>query len=141
VIEARANDMIPFRANASLGPGETLRIEIVLRAVDTPNAETSPDHTLAYAVGGAGVVGLAVGTVAGIVAWRKNASSTDVCPNDGACRDASARSDNHAAHDWAVVSTVGFVAGGVLAAAGVVLYLAAPSTKAAAMLTPRGMTW
>jgi hypothetical protein len=142
VVEAKASGMVAFRASTSIAAGATERIDVVLRPIESttpspPPAQPSdaPDHTLAWIVGGVGAAGIAVGTVAGLVAWRKNVSSTDVCPNDGPCADANARSDSRAAHDWAAVSTVGFVAGGVLVAAAVVLWIAAPRSKSVGVVT------
>ncbi|CAN5923880.1 hypothetical protein BH11MYX4_BH11MYX4_44350 [soil metagenome] len=135
VVEARASGRTTFRVSTVVAAGQSKQIDVVLEGAATPPPETgarSPDHTLAYVVGGLGVAGVAFGAVAGLVAVNKNASSTDACPNDGVCRDAAARSDNRAAGDWATASTVGFIAGGALLAAGVVLFFAAPGSKTAA---------
>ena len=121
-------------------PGQTSQIDVVLAEAASPApsaaAPRGANHTLAYAVGGAGLLGVALGAATGLVAFRKNASSTDVCPNDGVCRDASARSDNRAAGTWATASTVSFVAGGALLGAAVVLFVTASRPKVAATLRP-----
>ena len=139
VIEAKASGRSPFRASIVIAAGESKQVDVVLTsAAPGPAAATapsSPSHTVAYVVGGVGVASLAFGAVAGLVALRKNGASTDVCPNDGVCRDASARSDSRVAGDWATVSTVGFITGGALLAAAAVLYFVAPGSTAAATTT------
>jgi hypothetical protein len=82
-------------------------------------------------VGGVGVAGLIVASIAAASAassWSDAQSecSTTSCPQ---ATYADARSKHDAAQSAATVSTIGFVAGGALAAAGVVLYLAAPASR------------
>jgi len=85
---------------------------------------SSPLRVVALVTGGVGVVGLGVGTAFGFVAMSKQSSAgcpKNVCPNEGAAqtiRDAEGAG---------TISTVGFIAGGVLAATGVVLWLVAPN--------------
>jgi hypothetical protein len=77
----------------------------------------------ALALGGAG---LAVGGVAGILAMTKHNELATRC-TDGSCsKPDENRLKNF--HTVATVSTIGFVAGGVSAAAGVVLLLVRPQT-------------
>jgi hypothetical protein len=90
------------------------------------------------ALGGAG---LAVGGVSGILAinQRKKLDDTGLC--NGTC-DPSLADDVTSLHTFRTVSTVGFIAGGVLAAAGVVLWATAPSARgleAEAQLAPSGL--
>jgi hypothetical protein len=82
-------------------------------------------RTLAWVVGGAGVAGLAAGAILGGVALSENKNAEKqclgtVCPSQGF---SSSQSASHAATG----STIAFAAGGVLAAAGVVLFWVAPS--------------
>jgi serine/threonine-protein kinase len=83
----------------------------------------------AIGVGAAGVVGVGVGTVFGIVALGKRSDLDRLCPGYPRCVD-SQRSDVQGNYDdakhAATISTVGFVLGGVLVAGGVVLWLVAP---------------
>ncbi len=98
-----------------------------------PQQETSSwstQKTLAVVAGGAGVVGLAVGSVFGMVAKSKN----DQALQPSNCRTSSLCTQNglnltNDAKSAAGVSTVGFIAGGVLVAAGVVLWVTAPSAS------------
>jgi hypothetical protein len=91
------------------------------------------------ALGGAG---LAVGGVSGVLAiqQRKELDDTGLCDND-IC-DPSLTDDVSSLHRLRTISTVGFIAGGVLAAAGVVIWATAPSSRgmgAEARLAPNGL--
>lgn len=96
--------------------------------------ESTPDNTktvnptlrtTSYILGGVGIAGLGVGIVTGIIASSKHSDANcnnDICPsNDATDKENSART-------VANISTVGFVAGGVLLAGGVVLYLFSSSS-------------
>lgn len=99
----------------------------------TEPGRSSALKTTGLLVGAVGVVGLGVGTVFGVLAISKNSSA-----NDGHCGSTfggtnscdptgiSLRSD---AANFGNVSTVSFIAGGVLAAGGAALWLFAPSTS------------
>ena len=88
-------------------------------------SSSGPTRKLLGFVGlGVGGAGLVVGAVAGGVAVSKHASLQKVCPG-GAC-PASQASNLDGYHVVSALSTAGFVAGGVLAAAGVVLVVTAP---------------
>jgi hypothetical protein len=101
-----------------------VRVSIVLpspiEAAQTERRSTegpSPRLTLAWALTGAGGAAIATGAVAGAAA---------IVNKDEAHCDADRRCDAgplHAARTAAAVADVGFVAGGVLAAAGVTLFL------------------
>jgi hypothetical protein len=95
-----------------------------------------------YAAGGAGVIGLGLGTVFGLQASAKFSDSkkdptgagcdaNDFCGPTGK----QARGDAQGA---ATVSTIGFVVGGVLLASGIALVIFAPSDAkpASAKITP-----
>jgi hypothetical protein len=109
-------------APAPSGPSATT-------AASTPSSGGSGRKTLGLVLGGAGVAGVAVGSVFGLLAsssWNsaKGACSADSCP--GSTRG-QAQSDHDAAVTDGTVSTIAFVAGGVLVAAGIVLFATAPS--------------
>jgi hypothetical protein len=75
-------------------------------------------RTLGLIVSGAGIVGLAVGTVFGVRASSSwSAAQRDQSP-----------SEQQSASNSATVSTIAFVAGGVAVAAGAVLWFTAPSS-------------
>jgi hypothetical protein len=88
-------------------------------------------------VGGAGVAGLVVGSVAGLSAastWSAAKSKCGaICP---AATRPAAVSEWQSASSAAAVSTVAFLAGAALAATGLVLYIAAPSNPEALRMEP-----
>ncbi|HVY26653.1 MAG TPA: hypothetical protein VHB79_08865 [Polyangiaceae bacterium] len=131
-------------ANASitLAEGEHQRVELKLGAAAqsgaTPSDSGAPSRTsptgstrttLGWAALIAGGAGLVTGGVTGILALKKKSTLDDDprCQN-GQCLDTAA-DDVHALRTWRTVSTVGFVAGGVLCAAGVTLLLTAKSPQ------------
>src|SRR5580658_7740380 len=67
-----------------------------------------------------GGVGIATGAVAGVLAIGKHSTLAGECPAD--CK----QSDIDSYHAIGAISTAGFIAGGVLAGAGLVLILTAP---------------
>jgi hypothetical protein len=97
-----------------------------------PPQETSSwstQKTLAVVAGGVGVVGVAVGSIFGLRAKSKNdeALQPQNCPTSSLCTQNGLNLTNDA-KSAASLSTIGFVAGGVLVAAGVVLWVTAPSS-------------
>lgn len=99
---------------------------------DAGAGSSSTRRTLGFVALGAGGAGLAVGAVAGVLAIGKRGSLED----SGSCRQdvclPSQRSDVESLDTLRTVSTIGFIAGGVLATTGVVLLLTAkPATKTA----------
>ncbi len=90
----------------------------------TPPSSGGAQRTIALITGGVGIAGLGVGGVFGILAMSKNNSTSGHC--NGSVCDAPTIASLSDARTDATVSTVGFVAGGVLIAAGAVLYLTAP---------------
>jgi hypothetical protein len=73
----------------------------------------------------AGGVGLATGAIAGILAIGKHSTLANECSNPSNC---NAQSDISSYHTLGTLSTVGFIAGGVLAGAGLVLVFTSPSS-------------
>jgi hypothetical protein len=86
--------------------------------------------TVGWVSGGVGVAGLVLGSVFGSMAMSVKGSS---CNGSNVCRDGSIDD----IRSKAVVSDVGFVAGGVLLAAGAALVLLAPGTHGEAALRTR----
>jgi hypothetical protein len=108
-------------------PAGTPAAQAGTASADAGEKKPSMQKTLGFVALGAGVIGLGVGAVTGVMAMSKNKSSTDACPNDGPCASPDAVDANGSAKSLATISTVGFIAGGVLAAAGAVLVISAPS--------------
>jgi hypothetical protein len=76
---------------------------------------------------GVGAVGLVLGGVFGAMASSTYSTAKNECgPNLGACKPGNAIKDHDAAVTDATISTVGFIAGGVLAAGGLTLFFIAP---------------
>ena len=103
---------------------------------EEPATSHSSRKTLAYAVGGLGIVGLGVGTIFGLQAISKNSASNA----DGHCTngcDATGKLARNDALAAARISTVGFILGGAALATGVVLFVTAPSDAKADQKTAR----
>lgn len=81
---------------------------------------------LAIVAGGVGVVGLGVGTVAGLVAVSQKSAAQSACPGSW-CATQDGSNKWSTAGSTANLSTIGFIVGGVGVAAGAVLWLTAPS--------------
>ena len=86
-------------------------------------------RTGAVVLGGAGVAGVVVGAVLGAMSFSAWSSSKAACSTGpGGCPDrAKALADHDSAVTDALVSDVGFVAGGLLLAGAVALFVTAPS--------------
>lgn len=114
-------------------PAPTSSTAADTHAEEPPKDEASPKtgssrKTIAYVVGGAGIAGIGVGSVFGLVASSTYSSAKKGCTDPGAgtgCSDGAVQHGKDA-HTQALISTVGFIAGGALLAGGVVLYLTAP---------------
>jgi hypothetical protein len=96
--------------------------------------------TLGYLTLGLGGAGLAVGAVTGLIAYNKHEDLLDLCSDrdgnichvvdpDGTKRTAAVQ-DKKDMKKFANIATVGFAAGGVLAATGLILLITAPDDLA-----------
>jgi len=101
----------------------------------------STQKTIGYITTGVGVVGLLAGTAFGLTAMSAKSdrdarcTGNNLCDQEGVDKDQDARSA-------ATVSTIGFIAGGVLTAGGLVLIFTAPKKKAPTSsvgIGPRGV--
>ena len=105
-------------------------------AAPTTEAPSNPGRTQRTAglvVAGVGVAGVVVGSVFGIIAKSTYDGAVDndcTSRNTHACNPTGVQQGG-TAHDQATVSTVAFIAGGVLAAGGVALYFTAPHASVA----------
>jgi hypothetical protein len=89
-------------------------------------------------VGGAGLLGLAVGGAFGGLTFSSWGSANSACPSHMGC-STQAANDRTNALTFGAVSTVSFIAGGVLLAGGITLYVAGlktPSPNVGLQLTP-----
>lgn len=92
---------------------------------------------------GVGGAGLILGAITGGLALGAHSDIANSCPDPKNC-PASVQGKIDSYHTMGTISTIGFVAGGVLAVAGVVMFILAPSSKktekAGAWITPFGVT-
>jgi serine/threonine-protein kinase len=90
----------------------------------------SGQRTAGLVVGGVGVVSAGVGTVLGFLAKSHldDSNSNNHCFPDNRC-DAYGTAARHQALDTAMASTAAFIAGGVLLAGGLALYVTAPGPR------------
>jgi hypothetical protein len=98
-----------------------------IEAPPPPPPPSSSLKTIGYITGGAGVAGLVAGSVLGLLAKGKWADAS--CENK-VCATQAQQDDAVAAKGLANGATGAFIAGGVLAAAGLTLVLVAPSSAA-----------
>jgi len=122
-LEAEIATIGPVKAPASIDPPITSTSEV-------PLTKSSPQKTIGYVTIGVAAAGFGVGAATGVMAMSKNKSSTDACPNDGACSNREAVDANKSARDLGTISTVAFIVGGVGLAAGAILVLTAPASAA-----------
>jgi hypothetical protein len=92
-------------------------------------------HTIGFIVGGVGVAGLAAGAVTGLMALGKKSDAVERCGDkDGPCADRTGVDASADAKTFGTVSTIGFIGGGVLLAAGAALVFTAPREAGSARL-------
>jgi serine/threonine-protein kinase len=101
-----------------------------------PPADTgttgSTQRTLGLVVGGAGVIGIGIGSFFGLKAIQKNNDAKDLCPGNR-CTSPEGVTLTDDAKSAATISNIAFGAGAAVLATGVVLYLTAPSGQSAAL--------
>ena len=99
---------------------------------DATPTNRSHNQTYALVAFGVGGAGLVFGAVTGLIALGKHSDLEDQCPG-GRCPP-TVKEDLDSYKTMGTLSTVGFIVGGVGAAAGAVLWLTAPKERTA-------MTW
>jgi hypothetical protein len=100
-------------------------------APDHVEAKRSTQKTLGFVALGVGAAGLIVGGITGGLALGKHGDIVKSCP-EGHCppdQKASLQPAIDSYNGMGTISTIGFIAGGALAATGVVLMLTAPRVK------------
>ena len=155
-IEASAVGYKPFAAIVSIGTDadrQSVVVPVLEHEVVVPDAVPVAMHEesrkalryAGFAAGGLGVVGLGIGTVFGLRAIGLNHDSKLGCDAQSTCdaQSFTSRNDARAAGD---VSTVAFVAGGVLLATGATMVLVSRShatgiayLRAAPLVTDRDL--
>ena len=104
---------------------------------ETPDGAPSgsTQRTLGFVAGGVGVAGLAVGAIFGLQAMSARKDAEPDCSSDLARCNQKGLDAVDDAKGKALISTVGFAAGGALVATGLVLVLTAPRNREASALT------
>jgi serine/threonine-protein kinase len=139
----KANDTVtvsipllePLPAAAPTTKPETTPSQSAAASTKPPPAEPessggSSQRTIGFVVGGVGVVGLAVGAVFGLQAMgTKNDAQPNCSPNFATCNQKGLDTVDDG-KSKATISTIGFIAGGALAAGGIALILTAPKQSA-----------
>jgi hypothetical protein len=107
--------------------------------VATGFAGMSPEtqRTVAWVLGGVGVVAAGVGTAFGVDAISKSNDAKSHCPTSS-CSDSNAIQTNSDAKTSAAVSDVFFGGAIVMVAAGAILYFTAPASPASPVAAPSG---
>jgi hypothetical protein len=147
-IKASAPGKVPAEQTIHVEAGAPLaRVELPVLAdapstnpIGPPPNETPPSEggswqkPAAIAAGVGALVGIGVGTIFGLKASSDWSDAQKTCA-DKKC-DAAGYSKWQDSRSSATIGTVGFVAGGVLAAAAVLLFVTAPSEKSAPPAAP-----
>lgn len=148
ILEATAPGYEVWQTTVTVGDkNDTKELKVpplVARAIEKaavteqqPQAPSSALRPAAFAVGGLGVAGLALGGVFGGLALGAKSTLAKECPGN-VCRSSSQQSDRASAGTKALISTVGFAVGGAALATGIVLFVVSrPPRKDDAPATPR----
>ena len=107
---------------------------------EKPRSSLGAQRTGALVVGGLGVAGLALGGILGGIALSKHIDAKATCPDPG-CATQQGVDLWSSATLFGNAATASFIAGGVLAAGGVVLWVTAKPKSAQVGLGPRSVTF
>jgi hypothetical protein len=138
-VHAAADGSAPLDTSFTVPEGGTVSVPLRLVALSTrgPGEDSTPpapsgprSHTLAFVAFGVGGAGLLTGAITGALASGKHGSLKDSPCSSGRCPDPTTFNSNLSSyHTLATVSTIGFVVGGVGAAAGGLLLFLAPRAR------------
>ncbi len=159
VIDASAPNKLPFHKELDVGPkGAQEKVSVTLEPAPVTQTDshitvTPPQHTEASSSGtamriaggtmiGVGVAGVIVGGLFGGLAIGKKNDASPMCTSDFSRCTSAGKALVDDAMTFATISTIGFIAGGILAAAGVVVFVIAPKSKEAVSVSfaPSGFT-
>jgi hypothetical protein len=148
-VEVSAPGKKPWKKHVELADsGQSLAVDVPELESDAPARVASTEETPAtpeapkgspgqaqriagIAVGGVGVLGVALGVVAGIEAKSTYDDALSKCGGHPSCPPGSpGLAERDTAGTWATVSDVAFIAGGAAIVGGVVLYFTAPRGSA-----------
>jgi hypothetical protein len=156
-IEASAPGHTPWKQTVTIAPkpgNTTIEVPPLARSpvaqgpvsnaaeVEEQGTAWNSQKTAALAVGGAGVIGLALGTIFGVKAIGKKSDADTACqPNAPTQCNAAGVALRHEEKNAGTISTASFVAGGVALAGGVVLFVTAPERPATKNESVRFEVW
>lgn len=124
VVDVQGDAIDATRASFVVAERETKRVVVTVHPRTTRATDSAPRarplRTVGIVTAGVGAAGIVAGAVFGIVAMTKQ---DDAGCTDNVCRDDAAADTLRAANTWATLSNVAFIAGGVLAASGVTMWL------------------
>ncbi len=137
-IDATAPNKKPFHEEVDVAPKADTRVTIKLE--DAPHTEenapitrehdvtsrSGPVRTIGVAANGVGVAGRVVGGVFGVLAIGRKNDAAPNCLSDFSRCNTTGKAAVDDAFTLGTVSTIGFVVGGALAVAGVVMFVLAP---------------
>jgi len=107
-------------------PGQEQGQQSAALAEQASTDDGSTSRTVGVVLMGVGAAGMVVGTIFGVDALQKNNDAKDICGDDTSCPTQEGEDLSDDAQQAALVSTIGFVAGGAALVGGAVLYLTAP---------------
>ena len=149
LVEVEAPGYRTFSRVVHLAAGETHvdaslereRVSAPARIPAAPTVHAGPWRPVGLAIGGGGLALVIAGAVfGGLAVGQKGVLDGGDCP--GKLCDDAGRQARSEAYTYATLSTVGFVAGGVLAVSGVALFLLAPRAQRREALAPEiGPGW
>ena len=118
-------EALPAAAPNSVPASEATQLP---REAQANKSKSNSQRTVALVVGGVGVVGVAVGSVAGLVSKSKHDKADDHC-SGSSCSDSQGVSLRSDARLWGNVSTVAFIVGAAGLATGATLWLSTPKAE------------
>jgi hypothetical protein len=153
-VEARAKGKKPWHSTAAVEEG--MQVEVIVPELPPEQGAAAPSaqgdsrsflerlgtqRTAALALGGAGVIALAVSAGFGLSALSKKSDAEGACPVPDPCGNRQAADTWSSANSAATTSTVAFVLGAALLAGGAVLWFTTPKPASpfAFGLAPGGM--
>jgi len=134
-VELKVDPNYKAPATPPPGPGQP---GVVAPPADEGPAPSPLRKTLGFVGLGVGGAGLIVGAITGGLALSKRSALLEACP-DGSCPKNSEAKHQAAVDSYnsmGTISTIGFIAGGALAATGVILVVTAPKARTTGMLMP-----
>jgi hypothetical protein len=136
-VRVEADGFAPAQASFTAVPHKSEHVTLTLVPAPPGSAPPPParsngatQRNVGFVGIGIGAAGLALGGITGAMAMGKHSELARLCPG-GHCTNQQAAITNY--HLLANVSTAGFVAGGALALAGIVIVVTAPKATAPAL--------